>query len=187
MFLPWQPISALLVNGDPGTALLDWLMLWFFLPPAFDRLGRRGLAKLLAFSWVVGVLVGFALSWPGIALPGSPYLGLTCLTTALIVVFGLAMPQARILLFFVLPIRAIWIVWVEIFLLALYFLAYRSLESAVNLAGVLAAFAWMRFDGSPSALLLRARLAWRRRRRTQARGRFDVIEGGRGDSSGWVH
>jgi membrane associated rhomboid family serine protease len=190
MFHIWQPATALLLNGDPGSAFLDWLMVWFFLPPTLEALGRRGAAKLLGTAWLAGVLVGFALAWPGIVLPGTPCLGLTALTTAMVVVFGLARPTAQILIFFVLPIRAIWIVWVELFLLGLYFLAYRNLESAVSLAACGTAWLWMWCDGSPSVALLKIRRRWLSRARpTSARGRFGVIQGGRADppGGGWVH
>ncbi len=192
MFRPWQPVTALLFNTmQPTAAFFDWLMLWFFLPPALSTLGRRETAKLLGTSWVVGVLVGFGLAWVGIVHAASIYVGITCITVCLVVVFAMANPQAQIRLFFVLPIRAIWVLYLELFLLSLYFLAYRDLESAINLGGWATAVAWMYGGGSTRQLLLRLKLRWlQRAKRRQAGGRFEVIEGGRGRRGGhddWVH
>lgn len=198
MFHLWQPVSALLFNADPVSAALDWLMLFFFLPPTLDFLGRKGSAKLLGSSWVLGILVGFGLAWPGIVLGAGPCVGITALNTAMIVVFGMARPNAQILLFLVLPVRGIWIVYFEVFFLGLLFLFTRSLESAVALTTCLAAITWMWADGSPRQLLAKLRLKWLLRQREaerSARGRFDVIEGGRGGGrdngkpgkDDWVH
>jgi len=198
MFHFWQPVSALLFNADPVSAALDWLMLFFFLPPTLDFLGRKGSAKLLGISWVIGILVGFALAWPGIVLGAGPCVGITAMTTAMIVVFGMARPKAQILLFLVLPVKGLWIVYFEVFLLSLFFLFTRSLESAISLTTCLAAIAWMWADGNPRTLLLKLRLGWLQRQRkagSAGHGRFDVIEGGRSGGRGssgpgnddWVH
>ena len=199
MFHVWQPVTALLFNADPVSAGLDWLMLFFFLPPTLDFLGRKGSAKLLASCWALGILVGFGLAWPGIVVGAGPCVGITALTTAMIVVFGMARPNAQILLFLVLPVKGIWIVYFEIFFLSLLFLFTRSLESAVALTTCLAAVVWMWTDGSPRQLLLKLRLAWLVRQRSpgrRKRGRFEVIDGGRSGGSGggsqsgnddWVH
>ena len=192
MFQFWQPISALLFNADPLSAALDWLLLYFFLPTTLDFLGRRGTAKLLASSWAVGVLVGFGLAWAGIVKGTGPCVGVTALTTAMIVTFGLSRPNAQILMFLVLPLRGLWIVYLELFLVGLFFLFSRSLESAVALTTCLAAIVWMWCDGSPRQLLLKLRLQWllrSRRARRRSAGKFDVIEGGKGQKGNddWVH
>jgi membrane associated rhomboid family serine protease len=196
MFHFWQPVSSLLFNGSPLSAALDWLMLYFFLPPTLDFLGRRGTAKLLASTWVLGILVGFALAWGGIVLGAGPCIGVSSLVTVMIVVFGMARPNAQILVFFVLPLRGMVLVWLELALLVLLFLYARSLESAVALATCLAAIAWMWSNGSVRTLLLKLRLRWLQRQqeasRRRAHSRFDVIEGGRSDEGrrdkdDWVH
>jgi membrane associated rhomboid family serine protease len=192
MFHFWQPVTALLFNADPISAALDWLLLFFFLPPTLDYLGRRGTGKLLAASWIIGVLVGFALAWPGIVLGAGPCVGITALTTAMIVVFGLARPDAQILMFLVLPIRGLWIVYLELFLVSLLFLFTRSLEAAVALTTCLAAIVWMWCDGSLRVLLLKLRLKWlvsSRGHDRRKRGKFEVIDGGRAkpDKDDWVH
>ncbi len=192
MFRPWQPVSALLINTtQPTSAFFDWLMLWFFLPPALSTLGRKETAKLLAVSWAVGVLAAFALAWIGIVHASSVSVGITCITVCLIVVFAMSNPTAQIHLFFVLPIRAIWMLYLELFLLVLYFLAYRDLEAAVNLGGWTAAVGWMYGGGNLRQLYLRLRLRWlQRAKQRRTGGRFEVIDGGKGHRGGhddWVH
>ncbi len=200
MFRAWQPITALLFNGHPEQAIFDWVMVFFFLSPSLDLLGRKGTAKLLATTWIIGVLVGFALTWPGIVHPNTPCIGVTALGSALVIAFGMARPDAQILVMFVIPMKGKWFVAFDIAIAVLFFLYYRSLETAVVLTASLAAIAWMWADGSPRQLLLKLRLGWLQRQRgaSKPQGRFDVIEGGRsgGRSSGgsgrpgnddWVH
>ncbi|MFH1463437.1 MAG: rhomboid family intramembrane serine protease [Pseudomonadota bacterium] len=192
MTWPWQPLTALLLNGEPLQACFDWLMLWFFLPPTLQVLGRRGTLKILALAWLAGIAVGALLVWSGIVLSTGPYLGLTGLTTAMVVVYGLANPNATIRLYFVLPIKGIWIVYLEFALLILFFLAYRDFTTTLDLAGSTAALLWMVSDGSIAVLWLKAKRQWLRRRRSfrTKKGRFDVIDGGRSGgpgAGGWVN
>ncbi len=191
MFRVWQPASAFLINGpSPFSAVIDWLILFFFLPPAEQTLGKRGVFSVCAFSWLAAVLLALPLIFLSIIQVPQPYLGLNCFLTALIVVFGLSRPRARILLFFVIPIRAAWVAWGTGFLAFLFFLYSRNLESAVALFGWGGAVAWMYAEGSPSALMRKLRMRRFVRRARPRPRRFDVIEGGKGqgdDDDPWVH
>ncbi len=191
LFHIWQPATALLINGLPEHALMDWVMLWFFLQPTLDYLGRKGTAKLLGTTWLVGVVVAFGLAWTGIIF-NTPCVGVTALGSAMVIAYGMAKPDAEILLMFVLPIKGRWFVWFALFTGALAFLYYRSLEPAVVLAGDLAAVVWMWSDGSARQLWLKLKLKWLQRQRSgspRRRGRFEVIDGGRSQSGNddWVH
>ncbi len=193
MFKPWQPLSAFLINGPtPVAALVDWLVLFFFFPPAEEILGKKGTFSVLATSWFVAVLVSLPLLFLHVISAPAPYLGLNCFLTALVVVFGLSRPHARILLFFVIPIKAGWVAWGTGFIAVLYFLYERSLGSSIAFFGWCGAVVWMYADGSPGRLLRKLRMRWMMRR-PQGRGdqRFDVIQGGRSsqdeDEGPWYH
>lgn len=177
-FQIWQPLSSNLLNGpDPLGALLSWIALYYFLPPAEQALGRRGVARAAAFVLAVCIGSGLLLQLVGAVVGAGPAAGPGALLMALLVVFGLTRPNATILLFFVLPIRALWLAWGSGLLALLYFLATRSLGSAVWLAAWVAAWLWLRGVWTPlRRAWLRARYWWLHRRLR----RLEVIEGGRG-------
>ncbi len=202
MFRAWQPVTALLFNSDPTSALMDWLMVFFFLQPTLEILGRKGAAKLLGVTWVIALLASMALAWIGIVSVTSPCLGVTTLVAAMVVAFGMARPNAQLLFLFFLPMRGRTLVLLELAIATLFFLYYRSFESSVAFTTSIAAVVWMWCDGSLRTLLLKLKLQWlvhqrdrlgARPRRREA-GRFEVIEGGRGRGEGraggdddWVH
>jgi hypothetical protein len=191
MFRIWQPVSALLFNGHPQAALFDWLMLYFFLGSTLDFLGRKGTAKFLASVWVAGALVAMLLVALGIAHPGTS-LGLTALTSAMVVAYGMAQPNAQILIFFVLPMKGRTFVIFDVAIATLYFLYERSFDASIILFASLAAIVWMWSGGSAQQLWLKARLSWLTRQRGPSGSRrFEVIEGGReggrGGDDRWVH
>lgn len=176
-FRPWQPVTAFFLNGPtPFNALIEWLVLYFFLPPAEMTLGRRGLVRVLLVSWVAAVAVSLPLLYLGVVGVSMPYLGLDCFLTALIVVFGLSQPHARILLFFVLPIRASWVAWGTGLVSFLYFLYSRELVSSVAFFGWCGAVLWM-YGGTNVLRRWLDRRGPRRPRRKDSR--FHVIDGGR--------
>lgn len=192
MFRPWQPVTALLFNGDPGSALIDWLMLYFFLGTTLDLLGRKGTAKLLGTTWVVGVLVGMALALSGIVNALVPCIGVTALVSTMVIAYGMGRPDAQIYVMFVVPMKGRHFVILDIAIATLYFLYLRSFDATVVLAASLAAIVWMWCDGSLRVLLLKLRLQWLLRQGkggSRKRGKFEVIDGGRGQAGNddWVH
>ncbi len=187
LFRPWQPLTFWLLSGPaPLSALISWVVLFFFLPPTERTLGRRGTLRFTLFTVAFTAVAGLLLDLVGAVAGGSPVLGIEGLLAAMIVVFGLAHPRATILLFFVIPVQAAWIAWGSGVLALLNFLAGRSLGAAVILAGWIAGWLWME-------LLRRGGLRRVLLRRKQARikkklSRFEVIDGGRGPDGGpWVH
>jgi len=180
---PWQPFTALLLNNhiQPLVAALDWLMLAFFIAPVQDLLGTQRFKKAIATSVVIAVVATTLLDLTGALLPHSQFVGLNPIITALIVLFGLSIPHARILLFFVIPIRAGWVAWGSGLIILLYFLSQRDLGSSLALFGWVGAWAWLNSGDWWTRL----------RRRKQARdmekelSRFTVLQGGRDDE--YIH
>lgn len=178
-FRPWQPLTSLLVHSpDPISALFSWLFILFFLPSVIQLFGwpaiRRGMAWILAGA----VVAGLALEAIGAVVPGGPFMGIGPALTALTVIFGLSQPNARILLFFVIPIRAVWIAWGSGILALLSFLAMRSLDAAMWLMGWCAAWVWLQDLSWPD--LRRPYLRWKQARLQRRLRKLTVIEGGRG-------
>ena len=184
-FGAWQPITAFFVNtpGEPIWVVVQWIVLAFFIPPAEAALGRRGLLEAWAWAAVGGIGVTLALNFLGAVGGATPYLGLAAVLESLIVIFGLSRPNAQILIFFVLPVRASWVAWGSGLLTFLYFLSSRDLASSVSL------FAW----GATVAYMYRGRLrphfVGRGGGGNKPRGssRFNVIDGGRDDNGPVYH
>ena len=185
-FHPWQPLTAFLINGpSPVEALLDWLMIYFFAPTAQDAFGSRGFLRAMGFTAIFSIVAGLALLAIGAVGTPTPFLGLNPFITALIVLFGLSRPNAQILLFFVLPIKAGWVAWGTGLLAALTFLFSRDLGSALWLSGWLAGYLWLELQlpGGLRRPILRLQQWWLRRKLR----RFKVIDGGRRDPDDLVH
>jgi len=176
LFRPWQPVTAFLFNGPtPIAALIEWVVLFFLLPPALSLSGRGAVARISVAAWAGAVGATLALQATGVLEPAvSPYLGLEPFITALLLLFGLARPDARILLFFVIPLRAAWVAWGTGAVTFLLFLFSREVGPSIAFFGWCGALAWY---------VARTRLPRLPRRRSPPRptGRLHVLPGGRDD------
>ena len=187
-FYPWQVVTAYLLNGPtPMAAFFDWLAIFFFLGPAERALGKQGLLRSVLITMAVSAVLGFGLLLTGAVVARGPFIGLNPLITALVVIFGLANPNARILLFFIIPIKASWIAWGSGLFALLNFLAFRDLDSTLWLSGWLGGYLTIRAweAGGYDKLLGRGRkrAAGPAKRKPDATSRakkkgFEIIEGG---------
>lgn len=179
-FEPWQPITRLLVQGASRGAvfgvLFGLLVLYFFLGPLEDILERRQLGRAVAAGAVVGTLLPLAVDALGLLSgAGNIALGWTFLVLALPALFGLARPDADVLLLFF-PVKARVFLWGALVVALLILLVEQSLESFGSLGVWLGVYGWWNLLG-PGAR--------RRDLKRQARGierelrRFEVLEGGR--------
>jgi len=180
----WQPFTHWFIQDTRAenviSTLLNWLMVLFFLPPTEESYGRAGVLRVsmvivgtCAVIGTVGVYAGFFRA--GVAIGFMP------LITAYITLFGLNRPNATILLFFILPIKAIWIAWGTGLVALLYFLA--SLSQGGSLPAALALTAWCTayYLGNQERLKkpLQKWLLRRKQRQIQKRlRRFEIHEGG---------
>ncbi len=191
-FKPWQVATSFLLGGPtPLAAVLDWLVLFFLLAPVDGLLGRRALVQALGVSWVVTVVASAVLLATGLVGP-SVFLGLGPFLTALVALFGFMVPNAQFLLFFVVPVRAIWLAWGSGLLAFLYLLYSRDLGSSLLFFAWGGASAWLAIR---NGALRRTQLKWKKRQIERKLSRFEVIEGGRNerrpkrssDPNDWVH
>lgn len=191
-FQPWQVATAFLLGGPtPFSAVLDWLVLFFLLAPVDGLLGRRGLVQALGTAWVVSVVVSAALLAGGLVSP-VVFLGIGPLLTALVALFGFSVPHAQFLLFFIIPVRAIWFAWGSGLLSFLNLLYARDLGSSLLFFAWAAASVWLAVR---NGALRRYQLRWKKRSIERKLSRFEVIEGGRTESrpkrgrdpGDWVH
>ena len=176
---PWQPFTSLLLNGSVLEAFFDWLFLFFLMGPVEQLLGNKRYKRAMIFSVTLAIFLVTGLDLIGAVSPMAavaPFTGVTAALLAMLVIFGQSMPNAQILLFFVLPIKAVWIARVSGLLSLLMFLASRDLTSAMALGGWIGGFIWIRTGGGS---MRRLTLMIRKKKLEKELGRFTVIPGGK--------
>ena len=192
----WQLVTYPFVGAGGASIwfLLELLVLFWFGRDVFWRLGRRRFWRLLLVTAAVAAAVAVAthalmlLAGGGSTAPFLTMQGHRMLITVLVAAFATLYGEATILLFFVLPVKARWFLWLEI-LAAFVFglLPYKDLAGFLGVcAAVLVTFASLQPRGPGRTLhewrkrlerwILERRLARLRRRRP-----FEVVDGGKDD------
>jgi len=190
-FALYQPILRFLVQGDDSGALFNvligLLVLYFLLPGLDQILDKDTWLKGLGAGLVGGTLLPLVADGIGLV-PAGGTMGWVVSTAALFVLFGLAMPDGVVRLFFVLPVSGKMIVWGTLGLSVLFFLLDRNLHTAEGIGVWVGVVGWW-YGMGPGA----------RRRELQRKAssieselrRFHVIEGGRSNNrpsdDEWVH
>jgi len=190
----WQLVTYPFVGAGGASIwfLLELLVLFWFGRDVFWRLGRRRFWRLILVTAVVAAAVALlthvlmGLAGGGSTAPFITMQGHRMLITILIAAFATLYGEATILLFFVLPLKARWFLWLEI-LAAFVFGLLPSKDLAGFLGvctAVLVAYTSLRSGGLRRALHdWRKRLErWileRRPARLRRRRRFEVVDGGR--------
>lgn len=188
----WQPITyAFTGYGKPNLwILLELLILFWFAKDSFWRLGRKRFWRVLAWAVLaaaVAAIVVDVVSW----LLGFPLgrmypimQGQRILLTTVIAAFATLYADATIYLFFVLPIRARWFLWIEILFAFIAFLGTRDLPGFVGICAAVGITYSVLRHGGPGRGLRRAWLRVRQRqlqakleRERRKRG-FKVVRGG---------
>jgi membrane associated rhomboid family serine protease len=183
-------LSCLFLNGPtPLAAFFDWLFLFFIMGPVETLMGTRRFLRGAAFAAGVALVLTILLDAVGLLGLARPefYVGLNPVLLARLVFFGLAMPNAQILLFFVLPVRASWVAWVSGLLALLFFLYTPTISTSMALGGWSGAWLW---SSSGSGSFRRVVLRFRKAKLEQELQRFEVLPGGKDsedDDDSWVH
>jgi hypothetical protein len=178
-FAPWQPITRVLVQGADRSAvfsvLFGLMITYFFLGVLEEALGRRKLFTAVLAGAVAGTLLPLTLDVIGL-LPGPDVaLGWSFLVMALPTLFGLARPDADVLLYFF-PVKAKVFLWGGLVVALLLILVEQTLSSFQTLGVWVGVYGWWHLLG-PGAR--------RRDLKRQGRGierelrKFQVLEGGR--------
>jgi hypothetical protein len=205
----WQLVTYPFVgNGRAGFwFLLELFFLGLFGRDVFAALGRRRFWRLLLGAALAGAVVAVLVQIAGELLTGIPAFieppsspfdllqGQHTLFAVIIAAFATVYGDATILLFFVLPVRARWFLWLE---LLFAFLAFLPTHDLAGFLGISAAIGWTwlaLLPGTPRRKLREARLRLERwwiqqnlERMRKKRG-FRVIPGeGRDPRRGpWTH
>jgi len=187
----WQLLTYAFTGFGPASLwfLLSLLILYWFASDIFRRLGRYRFWKLLISSILVGALVAVVIRGAGILLghisPNAFVLmqGQYMLISIFIAAFATLFGNATIMLFFVLPIRASWFLWLEILFAFMGFLNSHDLAGFGGICAAVGSTWFLLQPGGPwtglKNLKLRLRRMWLQKRLSRLRKRrgFDVIDG----------
>ncbi len=162
------------LTGFPTTLLF----FYFFSGPVERYMGTR---RFVTY-WVLAALGGVVLGQPLSLVYGldQPFVGPMPGLMGLIVLFGLAFREARILLMLVLPVKGVWIAAITAIMAVLALLAKFNPAAAYWCGAIGVAFLF--YKGWLDLLDLKVlQLRVREYRLKRKLKRFRVIEGGRGD------
>jgi membrane associated rhomboid family serine protease len=187
--LPWQPLTFSFMGGDPRSMLWQFVGVFFFLQQVVDAMGARRFWLSTLFAWGFALCFKLGAELAGVLAP-APALGFGWWVDAMVCWFGLLHRDAQVRMMFVLPVRAEILAWGSGLLSLLYLLFSRDTASLHMFAAWLGAFLVLRLD---PGIFRRLRLRWKKRQIERELGRFEVIEGGKGerprrsDPKDWVN
>lgn len=196
----WQPVTSVLIHAPTGVGhlLFNMLFLWWFGGPIEQWWGSKGLYR----TYVLCALGGVALTvLAGLAvLPMGPdsglyglwtngHMGASGATLGLTITWGAVLWRQKLNFMFLGEMEARTFVLVLVGIQLLTALSFDSTSSTSHFGGILMGFLigrgywadWTR-KLSPSWLknrMTQARVERKNREREKAKGRFQVIEGGR--------
>lgn len=202
--LVWQLVTYPFV-GTRGSGLwflLELLILFWFTRDVYRRLGRRRFWQVLLVAAVAASVAAVVVEWLVLVLaPSFPHLpfvtmqGQRILLTITIAAFATLYGDATILLFFVLPVRARWFLWLEI--LFAFVFGVLSVKDVPGFVGVCVAVFTTYSSltpGGPGQVIhrwrkqLEMRIIQHRLDRLRHKRRFDVVEGDRDrDRDRWIN
>lgn len=179
----WQFLTFPLVhlpNGPLGF-LLECLVFYFFSGTVEAAYGRGNFLYMFFFASLVGAAFAQVFSFvPGLY---SYYYGISAGVTAMVTTFALLYRDATILLMFVIPVKARYLIHTLLVIFGLTILAKANPLGAFQIGGMAAAWIFYRnpknlFD--TNALYVNY-LTLRLRNKKNKKERFTVIRGGRDD------
>ena len=195
----WQLVTYPFV-GTGGASiwfLLELLILFWFGRDVYWRLGRQRFWRVVLITAVsaavVAVLVHLltVLAGGGSRVPFVTMQGHRILITIFIAAFATLYGQATILLFFVLPIKARWFLWLEIlFAFVFGLLPYKDLAGFLGVCVAVFLTYSLLMPGGPRKVThdwrkrLERRIIEQRLARMRRKRHFDVIDG---DKDEYIH
>ena len=199
----WQVLTYPIAGYGPPSVwiLLELLVLWWFATDVYVRLGRRRFWRTVviasagagAAAVAVHLLAVLVLGGSPTAAPFDLMQGQRTMLVVVIAAFATLYGEAAILLFFVLPLRARWFLWVGVLVGFIGFLAGHDVG---GFAGNCAA-TWLTYRlcggrtmrGGPRRLVLKMKEQWLRLRLDLVRRRrgIHVVRDRDGKGPPWVN
>ncbi len=147
-FYPWQLITYQFMHGDFSHIFFNMFALWMF---GMEIENMWGSKKFLIFYLTSGVVAGLCHLFlsPLLGAVAAPTIGASGAVFGVLIAFALFFPNRYIFLYFLIPVKAKYLIG---FLIVFEFLAINSAQSNIahlaHLGGALAGFLFIWFDKS---------------------------------------
>jgi membrane associated rhomboid family serine protease len=175
-FYPWQLITYQFMHGGFGHIFFNMFALWMF---GMEIENMWGSKKFLTFYLTTGVVAGLCHLFisPLFGSIPAPTIGASGAVYGVLIAFALFFPNRYIFLYFLVPVKAKYLIG---FLIVFEFLAINSAHSNVahlaHLGGALAGFLFIWFDKS-SHIDLKAMIRRNRFKNAASSGsRYDIFD-----------
>ena len=187
----WQPVTYLFLHslGGPGHIVFNMLALWMFGAPIEETWGTR---RFLQYYFVCGVGAGICVIVANL-LFGNPYqstIGASGAIYGLLLAFGMLFPNQTVLMSFLFPIKAKYMVMIFGAIAFVFsFQAGSTVSNLAHLGGMLFGFVFIKAQfARRGGLDLDLERRWKDYRLQRARKKFKVYLKKHGsDRDPWVN
>ena len=161
-FLPWQLITYQFMHGGFSHILFNLFALWMF---GMEIENLWGSKKFLYFYLLCGVVGGLFQLFvaPLLGMGGGPTIGASGAIFGVLIAFGMLFPDRPIYLYFLIPIRAKYLIGFLIVLNILWLNDPSNVAYLAHLGGALAGFLFIMFDKTIDAPFKRTIMGMRSR------------------------
>lgn len=144
-FLPWQLITYQFMHGSFSHILFNLFALWMF---GMEIENLWGSKKFLYFYLICGTVAGLfqLLIAPLIGMGTGPTIGASGAIFGILIAFGMLFPDRRIYLYFLIPVRAKYLIGFLIVLNILWLNDPSNVAYLAHLGGAFAGFLFIMFD-----------------------------------------
>jgi membrane associated rhomboid family serine protease len=141
---PWRLLTYSFIHGGFWHIFFNMLMFWMFAPQVEEALGSKSFVGLYLFSGIFAGLVSIA-CWALQITGNNPVIGASGALFGVMVAYGALNPNQVILLFFIIPMKMRYAIWV--FMAIDLFMANSGdgIAHFTHLGGVAAGFLFMYF------------------------------------------
>jgi membrane associated rhomboid family serine protease len=180
----WQLVTYMFVHGSVTHVLFNMLMLWFFGVELERMWGTRYFAKFYAICGLGAGVTQILLGFVPLSFAAQFYLqstiGASGAIFGLLLAYALYFPHRAILVFFVFPVQARYLVMIYAGIELLYaFGGGGGIAHTAHLGGLATAYLYLK--GKRFNLLSEIQYRYLKWRINRMRRKFDVYSGGRGD------
>jgi membrane associated rhomboid family serine protease len=184
-FFVWQLFTYMFLHGGIGHLLFNMLALWMFGTPLEQDWGTR---RFLKYYFICGVGAGVCDTLVNVALGSRTHtIGASGALYGLLLAFGVLYPETRVLMNFLFPIKAKYLVIIYGAIALLSSLGENSgVSNVAHLGGML--FGYLYLKGPWPALRMPDALgAYRRWKLQRAKKKFQVYMRKRDGRGPWVN
>lgn len=179
----YQVVTHIFIHDpkSPFGFLINAIVFYFFSSQVERSLGTGRFFTLFYGAALFAAITGliFAYIVPD-ALFSMPSFGMTPSLIATIVIFGFLNPNASILLFFILPVKAVYISYGTIIITVLTLLAKVNPYAAYHLGAIVVSYLFLKYPFNIFGLnrLYLMYLTWQHEKK---KSKFNIVDGGKND------